>query len=112
VKQLEANLELGDWIIAKFRKKGKFAEKIGADPTLVSRWLSGKGISDEYQAKIRKLGYTGSWPRESAGPSDYVTRAEFEEALDAVEDSIVVIRALLQSLPEGSRPLALPKRFR
>ena len=49
------------------------------------------------------------WESQQGAP---VTRKEFAELFDAVEDVVVVIRALLQLAPEESRPLALPKRFR
>lgn len=77
---------LGEWIREKFRSQAKFAEKLGVDPTRLSRWMNRvDGISDDYQAKIRKLGYTGPWPREEAqeapapagGP--YVTEKDFAE---------------------------------
>lgn len=59
-------MNLGKWITDTYKRKGDFAAKIGADPTLISRWMRGAGISEEYQAKIRKLGYKGPWPAEEA----------------------------------------------
>lgn len=54
---------LGKWIKDKYRSQAAFAQKLGVDPTRLSRWLNlSDGISDEYQAKIRKLGYSGPWP--------------------------------------------------
>ena len=41
-----------------------------------------------------------------------VTRAEFDALADGVEDALEVIRFLLASMPPGSRPGVLPKRFR
>lgn len=57
---------LGKWIRAKYKSQIRFSEKIEAHPTVISRWMGGGGISEEYQAKIRKLGYTGPWPDEEA----------------------------------------------
>jgi hypothetical protein len=77
---------LGRWINEKYRSQVVFAEKVGAHPTMVSRWLSGKeGVSPDYQDKIRALKYVGPWPREEAqetpaqagGP--YVTEKDFAE---------------------------------
>ena len=77
---------LGKWIKGKYRSQAAFAQKLGVDPTRLSRWLNlADGISDEYQAKIRKLGYSGPWPDEESqeapapagGP--YVTEKDFAE---------------------------------
>lgn len=85
------DLTLGKWIREKFRSQAKFGTKIGAHPTLISRWMGGGGISDDYQAAIRKLGYTGPWPADEAqdaaagGPAPYVTREEYAVLKDRLE---------------------------
>lgn len=88
----DANTNLGDWIKAKFVRKSNFAEKVGADPTLVSRWLGGKGISDEYQAKIRKLGYLGPFPE----PEREITLADLESIRAEVRTQAAWVREELR----------------
>ncbi len=66
----------------------------------------------EIQAKLRKLGFTGQFPHELGPESGGVTREEFAELREDLEDACEVIRFLLTQLPEGSRPGVLPKRFR
>ncbi len=109
-------LALGKWIKEKHRSQAAFAQKLGVDPTRLSRWLNlSDGISAEYQAKIRKLGYQGPWPADEAAPEPEgkpVTRAEFDELTADLEDACEVIRFLLRALPEGSRPGVLPRKFR
>jgi hypothetical protein len=96
---------LGKWIRAKFGSNVKFAAKIGAHPTLVSRWLGGAGVSEEYEKAIRKLGFEGLLPyqeAEAAPDGPYVTAEELAEwrgywragmervleRLDALEDRV------------------------
>jgi hypothetical protein len=110
---------LGKWIREKFGSQTQFGLKLGVNPTMVSRWMNGGGISDDYKAKIRKLGYTGPWPREEAqeAPAGVVTREEYEairqelwkvvgrlETLErAFERQGEVVRDLVRE-SEGSRP--------
>lgn len=95
------DFELGKWISGKWKTQVAFSEKLGVHQGRVSRWLNGQdGISAEYQAAIRKLGYTGPWPQEEAqdaaagGPALYVTREEFED-----------VPGRLKRLEEDSRAL-------
>jgi len=83
---MQQDSNLGKWIREKWRTQVAFAEKLGVHQGRLSKWLGGaEGISDDYQAKIRKLGYVGPWPSEEAkeasapvgGP--YVTVADFAE---------------------------------
>jgi len=61
------DLNLGNWIREKWGSQVAFAEKLGVQQSRVSKWLSGReGVSQDYQGKIRKLGYSGPWPREEA----------------------------------------------
>lgn len=60
-------LDLGEWIRDKYKTQASFAEKMGVRQGRVSRWMSGEdGVSEEYQEKIRKLGYKGPWPERRA----------------------------------------------
>ncbi len=82
---------LGRWIREKFGSQAQLAQKMGIHPTMISRWMAGNGMSEDYQAKIRKLGYTGPWPRE-----------EVQEAPAAgitPEQHAREIRAPIQGLP-------------
>lgn len=104
--------EFEKWVEDNFDSQDEAATAIGTTQTTISKWIRGKqAISKPFQKKLTKMKYTGPFGVEEGEP-DYVTRAEFDELFEAAEDCVVVIRALLQSLPEGSRPLALPKRFR
>jgi transcriptional regulator with XRE-family HTH domain len=78
-------LNLGDWITGKWKTQVAFAEKMGVRQSQISRWISGTNeISEEYQEKIRKLGYKGPWPERKAQEApppaggSYVTEAAFE----------------------------------
>jgi hypothetical protein len=59
--------KLGEWIKVKWKTQGAFGDKLGVAQGRVSKWVLGtEGITEDYQARIRKLGYTGPWPREEA----------------------------------------------
>jgi hypothetical protein len=113
--------ELGKWIREKFRSQAKFADKIGAHPTLISRWMGGAGISEDYEKVIRGLGFKGLLPAQevedaaAGGPAVYVTREEFAEEKGALRAEIRLLRESLEKafelirdlkieLTEGSRP--------
>lgn len=85
------DFSLGKWIREKWKTQIAFSEKLGVHQARVSKWLSGiDGISDEYQEKIRKMGYKGPWPQEEAkevsapagGP--YATASDLAELKGAV----------------------------
>jgi hypothetical protein len=101
--------ELGKWIREKFRSQAKFAEKIGAHPTLISRWMGGAGISEDYEKAIRKLGYTGLLPSEEAqdraagGPAPYVTREDAARDYGRLEGRIEALERAFERLAEGFR---------
>jgi transcriptional regulator with XRE-family HTH domain len=105
------DLELGKWIRERHKSQAAFAKKLGVDPTRLSRWLNlSDGISADYQAAIRKLGYTGPWPAEEAedaaagGPAPYVTREELAELRGALKAHVEYWRTgegkVLQRLEE------------
>jgi hypothetical protein len=108
---------LGKWIRERFKSQTKFGAKTGAHPTLISRWMGGGGISEEYQTAIRKLGYTGPWPAEEAqdtaagGPAPYVSREEYGELVGRLKRLEEEMRALyplaklVQDLGERVRKL-------
>lgn len=106
--------ELGKWIRVKWKTQIAFADKLGVHQGRVSRWLKGQdGISADYQAAIRKLGYTGPWPQAEAqdaaagGPAPYVTREEFAESKGAMKAEIRLLREALEKMGEAVRELAL-----
>ena len=102
--------EFEKWIDENFDSQEEAATVIGTTQTTISKWIGGKnGISKAFQKKLRKLKFFG--PLEIPAEAT-ISRQEFDELCEAVEDAYAVISALLKSLPEGSRPMALPKRFR
>ena len=108
------NFQLGDWIRSKWGTQLAFAEKMGIHQGRVSRWLKGQdGISSEYQAAIRKLGYTGPWPTQEAqdaqagGPAAYVTREELAEVKGALGAEMRLLREAVEKMGETIRELAL-----
>ena len=116
------DFNLGRWIRDKYRSQAKFAEKLGVDPTRLSRWMNlSDGISDEYQAKIRKLGYTGPWPNEEAQESPalaggpYVTEKAFEDVpgrLKRLEEDSRAVLPLVQAVRDlDARVRELEKRL-
>ena len=89
---------LGKWIRDNFDSQIDFAVVVGTNPTQVSRWVGGAGISSAYQKKIRKvkykgrdLEYKGPWPADEAkdraagGPAPFATREEYAVLKDRVE---------------------------
>ena len=111
---------LGKWIRDNFDSQIDFAEAVGTNPTQVSRWVGGAGISPAYQKKIRKveykgkrLEYKGLWPAEEAqdraagGPAPYVTREEFAEEKGALRTEVRLLRENLEKAYELIRDLAL-----
>jgi hypothetical protein len=89
---MRAYFNLGEWIRDKWKTQAVFAEKMGVAQGRVSKWLTAaEGISPDYQAKIRKLGYQGPWPQEeaketpAAAGSPYVTASELAELRGAVK---------------------------
>lgn len=117
------DLNLGKWIKEEWGSQVAFSEKLGVQQSRVSKWLSGReGISQDYQTRIRKLGYKGPWPAEEAQESPaaaggpYVTEKDFAEwrgywragtegvleRLKAAEDTIKDLVRRLDQL-EGSK---------
>ena len=82
------DLNLGKWIKEKFGSQAQFAQEIGADPTLVSRWMGGAGISDAYQKKIRDLKYKGPFPE----PKQSITLADLESVRDEIRNQAAWLR--------------------
>lgn len=102
-------INLGKWIRSKYGSQAQFADKIGAHATMVSRWMGGAGISEEYQAKIRKLGYSGPWPedvKDSAGEA--LTREEFAEWRGYWKGGMEGVLARLEALEDQVRKLSQP----
>lgn len=100
---------LGKWITEKYRSQVIFAEKVGAHPTMVSRWLSGReGISPDYRDKIRGMKYAGPWPQDEAQEvpepgAAALTRDDFMKAMGAMETRLKDLESVIQDLGEGLR---------
>lgn len=96
---------LGKWIREKFGSQTQMALKLGVNPTMISRWMNGAGISDDYKAKIRKLGYSGPWPHEEAQEAQTagVSREDHWKLVGRVE----AIERAFERLAEGVRELAI-----
>lgn len=112
-------LNLGEWIREKHKSQRAFAEKLGVDATRLSRWLNlSDGISEDYKAKIRKLGYTGPWPSEEAQESPapaggpYVTEKDFAHENGRLTGRIEVLERAFEKLGEAVRELALREEER
>lgn len=86
------HLNLGKWIKEKFGSQAQFAQEIGADPTLVSRWMGGSGISDAYKDKIRALEYDGPFPE----PKQSITLADLESIREEVRTQAAWVREELR----------------
>jgi hypothetical protein len=110
---------LGDWIKEKWKTQAAIGVKLGVAQGRVSKWVLGtEGISEDYQARFRKLGYTGPWPREEAqeaqagGQPTYVTREELAELRGAVRAHIEQWERgqekVLRRLEALARKLGLP----
>jgi hypothetical protein len=118
LKQLD--YKLGKWIKERYGSQVAFSDKMGVHPTRVSKWLKAQdGISSDYQAAIRKLGYVGPWPAEEAqdqaagGPAPYVTREELAELRGALRAHIEQWERgqekVLRRLEALARKLSLPE---
>lgn len=84
-------MKLKAWRKSKGWSQEELAAKVGANQKTYGAYETGRNdISAEVQAKLRKLGYTGPWPREEAQESTvpangaYVTREEFAELRGAL----------------------------
>lgn len=83
---------LGKWVKDKYGSQAQFAQEIGADPTLVSRWMNGHGISDAYKEKIRDLKYKGPWPE---GKKE-ITLADLESLREEIRTQSAWVREELR----------------
>ena len=111
-------MNLREWRESKGWEQADLAAKLGKPRPTYQKMEAGTGpIRPKEQDKIRKLGYTGPWPREvakkaaEAGDS-YITRAEFDELGEDFEDACELIRFLLSLVPPEKRPPMLPRKFR
>jgi hypothetical protein len=86
------DLNLGKWIKEKYGSQAQFAQEIGADPTLVSRWINGAGISETYQKKIRDLKFKGPFPE----PKKEITLADLESLREEIRAQAAWVRVELQ----------------
>lgn len=118
---MRAYFNLGEWIREKWKTQAVFAEKLGVTQGRVSKWLTAaEGVSADYQAKIRKLGYQGPWPAEEAqepapptgGP--YITEKDAARELGKLEGRIETLEKRLEEALEQLRDLYLrgPKESR
>jgi hypothetical protein len=107
-------LTLGEWINEKYGDQGVLAAKMKPPvrKNTVSSWVTGRNrIRPKYRKQIEALGFNGPWPQKT-GEEGAVSREEFEELQEDVEDAAEVIRFLLTLVPEGSRPAVLPRKYR
>lgn len=89
-------MNLRDWRKSKGWGQADLADKIGSNQKTYSAYETGRlpDIPPDIQARLRKLGYTGHWPREKAqdaaagGPAPYVTREEFGELKGALKTHV------------------------
>ncbi len=107
-------MDLKDWRKSQGLTQEGMAGKLRVNAKTYGAYETGRiGIPADVQGKIKKAGYTGLWPSETEKAlGDYINREEFDSLRDDLEDACEVIRFLLSSMPEGSRPAVLPKRFR
>jgi transcriptional regulator with XRE-family HTH domain len=110
---------LRKWREGKGWTQADIAGKIGEPRPTYQKMESGEGpIWPEMQAKIRKVGYTGPWPREEAqeaaapAGANYVTREELAELRGAVRAHIEQWERgqekVLRRLEALARKLGLP----
>lgn len=100
-------MKLREWRKAKGLEQATLADKIGSNQKTYSAYETGrlKDIPPDIQAKIRKMGYTGPWPREEAqaapanGQAPYVTEKEFWKLVGRLEK----LEAAFDKLGEGFR---------
>lgn len=79
---------LGKWRDAKEWTQGDLADKLAVPRPTFQKMESGVGpISPKIQAKIRKLGYDGPWPREEAqeGAAEAIPAAVFHREMGKLE---------------------------
>lgn len=111
-------MNLREWRKSKGLGQGEIAEKIGIAQNTYSAWENGRNeIPASGQAKLRKMGYAGSWPLEAGkeapaagGPAPFVTREEFAEARGAWKAELGMVREALEKMGEAVRELALQLR--
>lgn len=95
---------LGKWRDGKEWTQGDLADKLAVPRPTFQKMESGVGpISTRVQAKIRKLGYDGPWPREEAQEpaADFTSREDHWRLVGRVdtlerrlEEAFVLIRDL------------------
>lgn len=100
---MQQDFELGKWIREKWKSQVAFSTKLGVNQARVSKWLSlTEGVSPDYQAKIRKMGYTGPWPREEAKEAAAPAGVS-EREIGKLEGRIEALERQLERLAEGFR---------
>jgi transcriptional regulator with XRE-family HTH domain len=77
-------MNLRDWRKSKGWDQAELAEKIGSNQKTYSAYETArlKDIPPEIQAKIRKLGYTGPWPRQESAAAPSIGYATIEEVAE------------------------------
>jgi transcriptional regulator with XRE-family HTH domain len=106
-------MNLKDWRKSKGWGQADLADKIGSNQKTYSAYETGrlKDIPPEIQARLRKLGYAGPWPKdegleEAPAGGPYVTEAQLAEwrgywragmesvlsRVDALEDQVRKLR--------------------
>jgi transcriptional regulator with XRE-family HTH domain len=102
-------MNLGEWIIGKYKTQAAFAEKLNVRQGQVSRWISGANeVSEGYRREIRNLGYKGPWPEKTAAKGEnLVTREEFAEEKGALRAEVRLLRESLEKAFELIRDLKI-----
>lgn len=76
-------MNLKEWRKSKGWSQADLAEKLGGNQKTYGAYETGRNdIPHDVRAKLKKMGYTGPWPREEAPASaggPYVTEAAFAE---------------------------------
>jgi hypothetical protein len=102
---------LGEWINSVYGDQGALADvlKPKVAKNTVSSWKTGRnGIPPEYQRQLRKLGFTGPWPREeepatASGGSEEVVK--LKGRVEALEGQLLAALVAAKSLDERMRKL-------